>query len=163
MQTWADTFISELNDTHIEADLRLRHTPPELDIAEVVRAYKSSKRRLIVLGYNATLTTAVEAPRQPKRHFDQIKALTRVNPRIMTCLEVCAGPLGAGKTPAGRVAQSSSMLMRLLLSASKHAHDVYCCYHLHQQLTCIAGCLSWVWLALYGAGPAGRQGCHSKT
>lgn len=34
-QTWADTFISELNDTHIEADLRLRHTPPELDFAEV--------------------------------------------------------------------------------------------------------------------------------
>jgi trehalose 6-phosphate synthase/phosphatase len=29
-QTWADTFISELNDTHIEADLRLRHTPPPL-------------------------------------------------------------------------------------------------------------------------------------
>jgi trehalose 6-phosphate synthase/phosphatase len=35
MQTWADTFISELNDTHIEADLRLRHTPPELEIGEV--------------------------------------------------------------------------------------------------------------------------------
>ena len=27
-QNWADTFISELNDTHIEADLRMRHTPP---------------------------------------------------------------------------------------------------------------------------------------
>jgi hypothetical protein len=35
LQTWADTFISELNDTHIEADLRLRHTPPELDVLEV--------------------------------------------------------------------------------------------------------------------------------
>jgi trehalose 6-phosphate synthase/phosphatase len=35
LQTWADTFISELNDTHIEADLRLRHTPPELEVAEV--------------------------------------------------------------------------------------------------------------------------------
>jgi hypothetical protein len=34
-QTWADTFISELNDTHIEADLRLRHTPPELEVLEV--------------------------------------------------------------------------------------------------------------------------------
>eukprot|EP00878_Enallax_costatus_P027615 GHUV01029750.1.p1 GENE.GHUV01029750.1~~GHUV01029750.1.p1 ORF type:complete len:669 (+),score=134.14 GHUV01029750.1:399-2405(+) len=87
-QTWADTFISELNDTHIEADLRLRHTPPELDFAEVVRGYMDSTRRLIVLGYNATLTTAVEAPRQPKRHYDQIKALTRVNPRILKCLEV---------------------------------------------------------------------------
>lgn len=36
-QTWADTFISELNDTHIEADLRLRHTPPELEVSEVRR------------------------------------------------------------------------------------------------------------------------------
>jgi trehalose 6-phosphate synthase/phosphatase len=34
-QAWADTFISELNDTHIEADLRLRHTPPDLNIGEV--------------------------------------------------------------------------------------------------------------------------------
>jgi hypothetical protein len=40
---------------------------------EVVETYYNSKRRLLVLGYNATLTTAVEAPRQPKRHFDQIK------------------------------------------------------------------------------------------
>lgn len=55
---------------------------------QVVRGYIDSTRRLIVLGYNATLTTAVEAPRQPKRHYDQIKALTRVNPRILKCLEV---------------------------------------------------------------------------
>ena len=27
-QNWADNFISELNDTHIEADLRMRHAPP---------------------------------------------------------------------------------------------------------------------------------------
>jgi hypothetical protein len=27
-QNWADTFISELNDTHVEADLRMRHAPP---------------------------------------------------------------------------------------------------------------------------------------
>ena len=40
---------------------------------DVVADYASSKRRLLVLGYNATLTTAVEAPRQPKKHFDQIK------------------------------------------------------------------------------------------
>ena len=40
----------------------------------MLRAYRGARRRLLVLGYNATLTTAVEAPRQPKRHFDQIKA-----------------------------------------------------------------------------------------
>jgi len=143
-QTWADTFISELNDTHVEAELRTKHIPPQarpcgarpgpacflsaaaacslrsaapcigrsagrsrralaarpcvppgaapgafcprppapdgrrrgpqLDIGAVVRACRGARRRLLVLGYNATLTTAVEAPRQPKRHFDQIKA-----------------------------------------------------------------------------------------
>lgn len=62
-----------------------------LRCVQVVRCYGASGRRLIVLGYNATLTTAVEAPRQPKRHFDQIKALTRVNPRILRCLEVRRG------------------------------------------------------------------------
>ena len=39
----------------------------------MVRDYKVTSRRLVLLGYNATLTTAVEAPRQPKRHFDQIQ------------------------------------------------------------------------------------------
>ena len=45
----------------------------QLDSEAVVRDYKVTSRRLVLLGYNATLTTAVEAPRQPKRHFDQIQ------------------------------------------------------------------------------------------
>ncbi|EFN51489.1 hypothetical protein CHLNCDRAFT_37352 [Chlorella variabilis] len=85
-QTWADTFISELNDTHVEAELRTRNIPPALDMEATVGCYKRSRRRLLVLGYNATLTTAVEAPRQPKKHFDQIQALTRVNPAAYSCL-----------------------------------------------------------------------------
>lgn len=28
-QAWADTFISELNDTHVEAELRTKHIPPQ--------------------------------------------------------------------------------------------------------------------------------------
>ncbi|GLI68117.1 hypothetical protein VaNZ11_012454 [Volvox africanus] len=92
-QHWADTFITELNDTHIEADLRMRHTPPPLDVQEVVRAYQCSKRRLVVLGYNATLTTSVEAPRLPKRQFEQVKALAKVNPRVMQSVcELCTDP-----------------------------------------------------------------------
>ena len=31
--------------------------PSQLEMQEVVRGYEGSKRRLIVLGYNATLTT----------------------------------------------------------------------------------------------------------
>lgn len=45
----------------------------QLELESVLRDYTNSRRRLLVLGYNATLTTAVEAPRQPKRHFDQIQ------------------------------------------------------------------------------------------
>ena len=45
----------------------------QLNVDQVVRDYDTSRRHLLVLGYNATLTTAVEAPRQPVRHFDQIK------------------------------------------------------------------------------------------
>ena len=29
-QTWAETFISELNDTHVEAELRTKHIPPQV-------------------------------------------------------------------------------------------------------------------------------------
>lgn len=49
---------------------------PQLDDEVAVADYKRAKRRLLVLGYNATLTTAVEAPRQPNLHFDQIQART---------------------------------------------------------------------------------------
>lgn len=92
-QTWADTFISELNDTHVEAELRTKNIPPNLQLDEVVHAYSSSRRRLLVLGYNATLTTAVEAPRAPKKHFDQIQALSRVNSHAYVCLKALANEL----------------------------------------------------------------------
>ena len=59
-------------------------------MTDVVAAYRSSKRRLLVLGYNATLTTNMEAPRQPKRQFEQVKALAKVNPRVMQSVsELC--------------------------------------------------------------------------
>lgn len=38
-QNWADTFISELNDTHIEADLRMRHAPPAVSGLSVPQSY----------------------------------------------------------------------------------------------------------------------------
>lgn len=35
--------------------------------------YQEARKRLLVFGYNATLTTGAEhAPRQPKRHFDNL-------------------------------------------------------------------------------------------
>ena len=35
-QTWADTFISELNDTHVEAELRTKHIPPQVGLVAVL-------------------------------------------------------------------------------------------------------------------------------
>ena len=35
-QTWADTFISELNDTHVEAELRTKHIPPQVSLVAVL-------------------------------------------------------------------------------------------------------------------------------
>ena len=58
--------------------------PVQLDTKLAVKHYHQSTRRLLVLGYNATLTTAVEAPRQPKRHFDQIKVLSRLQSASVT-------------------------------------------------------------------------------
>lgn len=62
----------------------------QLDLDKAVATYRNSVKRLLVIGYNATLTTAVEAPRQPKKHFDQIQALTRVNPAAYACLHTLA-------------------------------------------------------------------------
>eukprot|EP00951_Prasinocladus_malaysianus_P040518 scaffold466736_cov27-Prasinocladus_malaysianus.AAC.1 len=74
-QTWADTFISELNDTHVEKELSIRHVPAALDPVDIVADFsRVSGRRLLVLGYNATLTqSSTDTTLAPKRHFDQIK------------------------------------------------------------------------------------------
>lgn len=43
-QTWADTFINELNDTRVEAEERMRHVPPKvsLSVAEAVLTFRGS-------------------------------------------------------------------------------------------------------------------------
>jgi len=63
----------------------------QLHLEQAVSEFRASRKRILVLGYNATLTTAVEAPRQPKKHFDQIQALTKVNPAAYSCLTALAG------------------------------------------------------------------------
>ncbi len=69
---WADNFITELNDTHVEAELRTKHIPPQLNVHECVADFNRARQRLLVLGYNATLTTSVDTSRLPKRqHYDQ--------------------------------------------------------------------------------------------
>ncbi|KAI5384827.1 variant 2, Trehalose-6-P synthase/phosphatase complex synthase subunit [Lathyrus oleraceus] len=59
-QEWAATFVSELNDTIVEAQLRKRQVPPLLPNKVAVDCYSKSNNRLIILGFNATLTEPVD-------------------------------------------------------------------------------------------------------
>ncbi|OMO93938.1 Glycosyl transferase, family 20 [Corchorus capsularis] len=59
-QEWAATFVSELNDTIVEAQLRTRQIPPILPIEVAVDRYAESNNRLLILGFNATLTEPVD-------------------------------------------------------------------------------------------------------
>ncbi|XVF87250.1 hypothetical protein PTKIN_Ptkin18bG0103700 [Pterospermum kingtungense] len=59
-QEWAATFVSELNDTIVEAQLRTRQIRPLLPIDVAVNRYSQSNNRLLILGFNATLTEPVD-------------------------------------------------------------------------------------------------------
>ncbi|CAM6105282.1 unnamed protein product [Calypogeia fissa] len=72
-QAWADTFVSELNDTIVEAELRTLRIPPTLPTEMAIKAYQESSNRLLILGFNSTMTAQVEAPR--RRGPDQIKEM----------------------------------------------------------------------------------------
>jgi len=82
-QNWAETFITELNDTQIEAGIRNGQTPPHLPVEEMVEAYHSSMQRLIVLGYNATLTPRTEISRPQRRQYDAMKHSVSVNKKTL--------------------------------------------------------------------------------
>ncbi|KAF5475263.1 hypothetical protein F2P56_007086 [Juglans regia] len=60
-QEWAATFVSELNDTIVEAQLRTRQVPPLLPMKDAVDCYSKSNNRLLILGFNSTLTESVDA------------------------------------------------------------------------------------------------------
>ncbi|GKV47892.1 hypothetical protein SLEP1_g54745 [Rubroshorea leprosula] len=71
-QEWAETFVSELNDTVVEAQLRTSKVPPELPQKDAIECYLHSNNRLVILGFNATLTEPVDTP---GRRGDQIKEM----------------------------------------------------------------------------------------
>lgn len=80
-QDWAGTFVSELNDTIVEAQLRTRQVPPALPTKVAVDRYLQSKNRLLILGFNATLTESVES--SGRRGGDQIKEMElKVHPDL---------------------------------------------------------------------------------
>ncbi|XP_010062772.2 alpha,alpha-trehalose-phosphate synthase [UDP-forming] 1 [Eucalyptus grandis] len=71
-QEWAEMFVSELNDTVVEAQLRTRQVPPLLPVQDAIGRYLLSNNRLLILGFNATLTEPVDTP---GRRGDQIKEM----------------------------------------------------------------------------------------
>ncbi|XP_025015230.2 alpha,alpha-trehalose-phosphate synthase [UDP-forming] 1 [Ricinus communis] len=71
-QQWAETFVSELNDTVIEAQLRTRQVPPMLPEEDAIKRFLQSNNRLLILGFNSTLTEPVDTP---GRRADQIKEM----------------------------------------------------------------------------------------
>ncbi|KAL4562176.1 hypothetical protein LXL04_034370 [Taraxacum kok-saghyz] len=89
-QEWAETFVSELNDTIVEAQLRIRQIPPLLETNEAVDRYLDSTNRLLILGFNSTLTEPVDTGRR----FDQFKEMEpRLHPEAKEALKrLCDDP-----------------------------------------------------------------------
>ncbi|XP_027170784.1 alpha,alpha-trehalose-phosphate synthase [UDP-forming] 1 [Coffea eugenioides] len=91
-QEWAETFVSELNDTVIEAQQRIRKVPPPLNVTDAVKCYLQSNNRLLILGFNATLTESVDTP--GRRGGDQIKEMElKLHPEVKGPLTaLCSDP-----------------------------------------------------------------------
>ncbi|KAG6790362.1 hypothetical protein POTOM_006515 [Populus tomentosa] len=62
LQSYSVEPLNELNDTVIEAQLRTRQVPPSLPEDNAIRCYLQSTNRLLILGFNATLTEPVDTP-----------------------------------------------------------------------------------------------------
>ncbi|TVU51715.1 hypothetical protein EJB05_03157, partial [Eragrostis curvula] len=72
-QAWAETFVCELTETVTEAQKRTRKIPPSLPSQTAIQQYLRSKNRLLILGFNSTLTEPVES--SGRRGGDQIKEM----------------------------------------------------------------------------------------
>eukprot|EP00897_Mesotaenium_endlicherianum_P008101 jgi/Mesen1/7319/ME000376S06482 len=85
---------SELNDTVVEAELRTLRIPPQLPVHKAIEAFRDSTNRLLILGYNSTMTATahMEAPR--RRAPDQIKEMKlRMHPGMSEILHLlCSAP-----------------------------------------------------------------------
>ncbi|KAB2616062.1 alpha,alpha-trehalose-phosphate synthase 1-like [Pyrus ussuriensis x Pyrus communis] len=90
-QEWAETFVSELNDTVVAAQLRTRQVPPPLPNKDAIQSYLQANNRLIILGFNATLTESVDTP---ERRGDQIKEMElKLHPELKETLSaLCNDP-----------------------------------------------------------------------
>ncbi|KAG5551503.1 hypothetical protein RHGRI_009800 [Rhododendron griersonianum] len=83
---------SELNDTVVEAQLRIRQVPPSLPVNDATEHYLQSNNRLLILGFNATLTEPVDTP--GRRGGDQIREMDlKLHPELKeTLTALCSDP-----------------------------------------------------------------------
>ncbi|KAG8386486.1 hypothetical protein BUALT_Bualt03G0153600 [Buddleja alternifolia] len=83
---------SELNDTVIEAQQRIRKVPPQLVVTDAIKRYLESNNRLLILGFNAALTEPIDTP--GRRGGDQIKEMElKLHPDLKRSLSMlCSDP-----------------------------------------------------------------------
>ena len=87
-QSWAETFLSELNDTQIEAELLNSKIPPAFPLDKVAGWFAGSGKRMLVLGFNHTLTQkSTSNPVSHKLRFDQLKHASQLNPECKRHIE----------------------------------------------------------------------------
>ncbi|KAL6570557.1 threalose-6-phosphate phosphatase [Orobanche gracilis] len=91
-QQWAEFFVSELNDTVIEAQQRIRKVTPQLVFGDAINAFMQSKNRLLILGFNAAMTETLDIP--GGRGDDQIKEMEpKLHPDLRgPLLMLCSDP-----------------------------------------------------------------------
>ncbi|KAG8637388.1 hypothetical protein MANES_15G116000v8 [Manihot esculenta] len=102
-QEWAATFVRcslELNDTIVEAQLRTRQVLPLLPVNDAVERYTQSSNRLLILGFNATLTEPVHTlgrrgsqirEMEPRLHPQLKEPLKKLCKDQMTTVVVLSG------------------------------------------------------------------------
>ena len=125
-QAWADTFVSELNDTHVEAELRRKRIPPQLFPSRVVEPFTQARHRLIILGYNATLTLLTDNTKKQSRSgvlpMKPIKTTSRMHPVSQECLQrLCDDPTTTlcifSGSERNRLSQAFAHLPKLWIAA----------------------------------------------
>ncbi|MBA0650449.1 hypothetical protein Goklo_017867 [Gossypium klotzschianum] len=86
-QEWATSFVSELNETIVEAQSRTRRIQPSLLIEVAVDRYTRLNNQLHILGFNATLTEPLDTLGRKGSQINWSQSYIRIyeNPSIMCC------------------------------------------------------------------------------
>ncbi|RAL49073.1 hypothetical protein DM860_015064 [Cuscuta australis] len=91
-QKWAETFVSELNDTVFEAQQSIKAVPPRLNSSDAIDRYLQSKNRFLILGFNGVLTEIVDSPERTGRDQNNDMKL-KLHPSLNGPLEaLCRDP-----------------------------------------------------------------------